>query len=417
MQPLTARPSRLSALTVAQLVVSLIGALGSLLVAALLFVSGDGSQSAPVLTQLAPGQPSSLIWLLVFLALSCIPSIVLSLRSLKGLKSREAVSDRWLERASLLLVVWAGALVWASFMLKKDSPLPLQPLVNLLVVTIPLVWILAFALRKIRVGNWQRLWGTVTGSLVVTMPWILIVEGLILVAAVVGISITAATTPEFSNLISQLTQLNLSSPDQIDLLISQLTPAISSPWVTYSLIFGFCLLVPVLEELLKPLMIWVLAKRELTPAEGFAVGLLCGAAFAAVESLFAMNVSTGLDYSSIALGRSGTGLLHTFNTGMLGWALASTWRDGNGKRVGLVYAGVVLLHGLWNFFALLIGFSSVPLTLSADLSSLANAVPWILGLLAIWMLTLLFVLNRKLQAENPPLSTPTGAGSNNLIEV
>jgi len=110
-----------------------------------------------------------------------------------------------------------------------------------------------------------------------------------------------------------------------------------------------------------------------------------------------MNTAGAVDFAILALGRAGTGLLHTFNAGMMGWALASTWQDGRLSRLAWVYIGVVLLHGVWNIFALMLGFVSLPVAVPQVLNGLSGAIPWILGLLAFVMLWVLFRLNKNLR--------------------
>ncbi len=289
-----------------------------------------------------------------------------------------------------------------SILLKNGQLTILMPVVDLFVVALPLIWILAFALRKTQAGSIQRFWGLVTGSIFTAMPLVLIIEGLLVIGVIAAISMRAVFAPDFSNMLYEFSQSAPNSQDLTSQLIDQLTPMLSSPGVLYAAIFGFGILIPLIEEFFKPLLLWAFVKRNLTPAEGFGIGLVCGAAFAFIESLFVLNGVTDETFFASALGRTGTSLLHTFTTGMMGWAIASTWQDGKAIRISLVYTGAVLLHGTWNFLALLLGYSSLPISLPASVLSLAGAVPWLLGLLVVWMLTILFEMNRKLRVENPP---------------
>jgi len=411
--PSTARSTRFPLLTVAQLVVSIAGGAISLLGIILLILSNQLAQADSSSQQINSGQVWSTAILLGILALLSVPSIVLSLRRLKGVESG-AASEKWFIRASLLLIVWAAFLALGSILLKNGQLTILMPLVDLFVVALPLIWILAFALRKTRAGSVQSFWGLVTGSIFTTMPLVLVIEGLLVVGVIAAIGLSAVLAPGFSNLIYNFSQSTSSSQDLTTQLINLLTPMLSSPGVLYAAVFGFGIVIPLIEEFLKPLLLWAFVKRNLTPAEGFGIGLVCGASFAFIESLFALNGATDATFLATSLGRTGTSLLHTFNTGMMGWAIASTWQDGKGIRIGLVYTGAVLLHGTWNFFALLLGYSSLPISLPASVSSLASAVPWMLGLLVVWMLTILFEMNRKLQAENPPPLAPAEIDQNSV---
>lgn len=391
--------SRRTFLTIAQLVVSLGGLFVSLLALAVLGISDRYLQAQTGVTQTGAGQLNLLIGLLLLLALSCIPSIVLSIRWLKRIEPREVNSDLWMTVSSILLIVWVGALFAGAFLLKVGQTGPLLLIANLLVIVLPLAWLIGFSLRKIKIGSWKRFWGVITGTFYITLPLIILVEGMILVGIILVFSAFLANQSGFQDILNQLSQLSPSTLDQMDQLLNQLSPVLTSSQAIYALFFAFGLLIPLVEEFLKPLMVWVFVRRNLKPSEGFALGLISGAAFALIESLFALNATGGSDYYAIALGRTGTGLLHTFTTGMMGWALAATWRDGKGWRLGLAYGGAALLHGAWNSFALVMGFGSLPLRLPGLFSSMAPAIPWILAMLAVWMLTLLYVMNGKLANE------------------
>jgi len=73
-------------------------------------------------------------------------------------------------------------------------------------------------------------------------------------------------------------------------LLRILQPVAMTPSVLISVLLMVSGVVPLIEELVKPLGLWVLVGKKLTPAQGFVGGLLCGAAFALLESLGSMPV-------------------------------------------------------------------------------------------------------------------------------
>jgi len=110
---------------------------------------------------------------------------------------------------------------------------------------------------------------------------------------------------------------------------------------------------PLVEELVKPLAVLVLIGRVKSKGEAFALGLACGIGFNLVETTG--YISSGYnDWLTVALVRSGAGLLHGFGAGMvaLGWYYLthkeeSPWQ----KRLWLTLgcAGyAVLQHAFWN---------------------------------------------------------------------
>lgn len=347
-----------------------------------------------------------MIWFLVILALSCIPSIVFSTRWLSGKEPPTAATEKWFFPSSILLVIWAVLLVISSWFIGNSASSGWSILLSVLAVVLPLIWFVSFSLRKINVGSWKRIWGLVNGTTLLTLPVILVIEGLIFIIVIAAVGSSVDAQNGLNTILSQLNGLTSLSSEQSDLILNQLTPILTSPRTIFALVFSFCLLIPLVEELFKPLLLWGFVNRKPSPAQGFAIGVLCGASFALVESLFAMNTAGAVDFAILALGRAGTGLLHTFNAGMMGWALASTWQDGRASRLALVYVGVVLLHGLWNFFALMLGFVSLPVAVPQVLNGLSTAIPWVLGLLAFMMMWMLFRLNKNLRKSiQNPLST------------
>jgi hypothetical protein len=393
--------SRKPFLSISQLVVSLSGLFISILGIALL-VSAKRYLATGVTSVGSP----QMIWFLVILAFSCIPSIVLSIRWLSGKEPPNAATESWFLPSSILLVIWVVLLVTSLRLIGNFSSSGWSFFLSVLAVILPLIWFVSFSLRKINVGSWKRIWGLVNGTTLLTLPVILVVEGLIFIIIIAAIGPSVDAQNGLNTILAQLNGLNSLSPEQSDLKLNQLTPNLTSPRAIFALVFSFCLLIPLVEELFKPLLLWGFAKRKPTPAQGFAIGIFCGASFALVESLFAMNTAGAVDFAILALGRAGTGLLHTFNAGMMGWALASTWQDGRASRLTLVYVGVVILHGVWNFFALMLGFVSLPVAVPQMINGLSAAIPWILGLLAFVMMWMLFSLNKHLRKSfQNPLST------------
>ena len=410
-------PQRFSMLTVAQLIISLFG-----LAFSLLSLTGLGLllQLSPVETEFSQVDSSQFVplyWLLGFMLLLSVPSIILSIRKLQGKPEIvDAVSGSMFKRSSILLVLWVPALYLGVEMSGKTGGRAFLPLVAILIIVIPLFWLVEFGRRNLPTGGRNRSWGVLTGSVFFSMPIIFAVEIIFIIAVLMGVGTWLVQQPEGMPLLEQLRGMSTFSPDDLQMVLPQLQEVVRAPGMSYLVIFGLCLVVPLIEELLKPLMVWFLAGRKLTPSEGFSTGLICGAGFAVIESLSAILSVDGTLYLSTAAGRVGTGLLHIFNSGMIGWALASAWQDGKYLKLTLTYLAAVGLHGLWNFFALLFGLSNTGLDLGLQSSSLLQAAPWMLGLMSVWMLTLLVVMNQKLSRETrlahnlqqlpPPLDLP-----------
>jgi RsiW-degrading membrane proteinase PrsW (M82 family) len=112
----------------------------------------------------------------------------------------------------------------------------------------------------------------------------IVAELLLGVLALIGVGIYVAMHPEqlsiFQNLLRQLQ--NASDTEQ---MINLVSPWLSSPIVLLGALVFFAALSPIIEETAKSLTAWTLFDRLTSPAQGFAIGAISGAAFGLVESL------------------------------------------------------------------------------------------------------------------------------------
>ncbi len=148
--------------------------------------------------------------------------------------------------------------------------------------------------------------------------------------------------------------LLIDNPEVLDRI---LTPYLQKPGVITGALLMVSGVIPFIEEIFKPLALWFLIPRKLTPREGFALGMVSGAVFALIESLGNLVNPLADMWSTVILGRLGTGLLHTLTSALVGWGIASAWTHRRVLRMLLAYLGAVALHAVWNTFALLMGFS------------------------------------------------------------
>ncbi len=397
--PLT--PPKLHRLSVWQLVISIIGLVLSIfsifgLVVLVLIARSNVSTGTIDVAEL-----SKLVWVLLLAILITIPSIVLSIRRLAGKPSRQVtITNKNLLVASLLIVVWVG-LLWLGY---RSYPWnfsgALSTLFNIVIIVLPLFLWLTVGRYKLSVGSRQRSWGIINFSVFFTAPLITIIEVLIVaVIAIMGIA-SLAQNAEFMPYLQLFQSQGQLDPAALESLQAELTPLLTQPGLYLLIGLVFCLLVPILEELFKPLAVWALAGRKITPAEGWAVGMLCGATFAALESLSLISIAGTDIWLTTAIGRVGTGLLHVLTAGLSGYALAKTWQDRHFLRISLVYLGVIILHGCWNFFALLMGVSQLPLPISVPtISALMSVSTWVLGSLAALMAIGIWVINYLLRRQ------------------
>lgn len=401
----TTVPDRSRGLSIAQLVLSII-ALTITLVSALTMLILFNVPGLSMIGTQPLEQLKTFMWVNGLIGLIAVPSLVLSIRRLAGRPAPQRLRHGLLVASLALLLVPLLVLL-----VEKNIPVSLPAgiiaLINVLVVGLPLWWLIELGSRRLKSGSRQRCWGLSTLSLFVTMPVIMTVEILFLLVVVVFGSVWITRQPGFIDIVNQLQNQLMMNPFEIQGLVRLLEPMLTRPEVGVAALLGICLFIPLIEEFLKPLGLWFLSRHDLTPAEGFTAGLVCGAAFALLESSLSLTAVSGEAWLTTAAGRLGTGLLHTLTAGLNGWALVSTWREGKFLRQAAVYILTVLLHGTWNLFALLAGLREAGDQFQTLVNpGLAAASPWVLGGLATLMLAGLFFANFKLRPDETPLMLP-----------
>ncbi len=411
-------PDRSRNLTIAQLVVGIIGILLSL---AGLFLLATLIITGPLISEfnaLQIDQFFAIAWIIVLVILLSIPSLILSLRRLRGTPSRQ-VSGKYFLFASLGLLL-LPLLIWAGKRaVEQQAPVWQTAPINILLALIPIAWFTALGLFKLGGVSLQRLWGLSNFSIYLTLPLAVLVEIILLGFGIALAVLWAIQQPEFAPLLMQIQHWMMVDPSQLSNLTYDFLPVMQKPEVIFAVVAGVAVIIPLVEELLKPLGLWFLVKKEPSPAQGFAAGLICGASFALLESAFSLSAAPIDGWMMTAAGRVGTGLLHIVTAGLNGWALASSWKDGKAMRIGLVYILTFVIHGTWNFFALILGISQVEDELSISIAPLlAHSAAWVLAGLAVLLLAALIHMNRRLRAaELPPFVPPVVPISNRHEEL
>jgi len=120
------------------------------------------------------------------------------------------------------------------------------------------------------------------------------------------------------------------------------------PWQGAVLfLVGFGLVIPALEELLKPVGLVLAGQRVAAPMTAFVAGMLAGVGFGMTESLGNIAGATDM-WAFAALTRIGTLIMHAFCSGLVGWGWGQARYRRRLARLALAYAGAVGIHGLWN---------------------------------------------------------------------
>jgi hypothetical protein len=157
--------------------------------------------------------------------------------------------------------------------------------------------------------------------------------------------------------------------------------------------------------------------KNITPARGFFYGMICGAAFALLESLGYLASPLGGDWPVLLIGRVGTGILHTGTSGLVGWGLASAWSGRKYTRLAGSYFLAVFIHGLWNAFGLLMGLAEYiePVNqLNVILGQLGAITPAALFVLSVCLFGIILYARK---VNTPQISSPAEIENSNEIVV
>lgn len=399
------RAERVDAVSIGLLVVSGFGMVTALMLAAGLGLLGLMNVFGE-LTPLGETVPLfTVAWIAGLIGLLALPAVILSLLRLLGREPRLPAALNGWRWASILILLWPLALA-AGNMVAGSSRLAwlLLPPLHLLAIGLPLWWLVEMARRRLPGGGLRRGWGVLSTALFVTTPTVVIVELLLIVGLVVMVILAIGVRPEWAQGVERLAERIALLQNNPQALLQVMRPLLTSPLVVYGALALLAGLVPMLEELFKPLAVWFLVGRQITPAEGFVAGAISGGGFALLESLMTLSAPQADGWAALAIARAGTGLLHITTTALVGWAMANAWRSGDYLRLALAYLLAVIWHGTWNAISVASGLGAAISNPPAHLTwlmHLASAAPYALMTLVASMLLFLWAGNRRLRAAQP----------------
>ena len=332
------------------------GALMSFIGAGLLFVGGSFGLASTAIPGFQAVTVFNLAWGVLLVGILCIPAVVFSLLEIRGKPIRWQPKPNYFYLASAGLLVW-GLLVFLFKPVETSSLawLLLPPLV-LAVTVLPLWWYIETGRRGLSLPSPAQGWGVISFSLMLTVPIILILELVVLGVVLVVAGAYVSSQPEFASLLADLQRMLANNNVDPQAVADLFSGMLQRPGVVFGLLVVAAGVIPLIEELFKPLAVWLLAGDRLTPAQGFYAGMLSGACFALWENLTALSAAGDGSGTTIVVARVGTGLLHIVTAGLVSWGMASFWQSRQyWKRMIGMYILAVTLHGLWNASGVLTG--------------------------------------------------------------
>jgi hypothetical protein len=253
----------------------------------------------------------------------------------------------------VLVILWSVVLLTGFFLIDAGKIASLfMPLLSILGIILPICIYLFLATRNVDSIPLSRGWGSLGSGLTIAPLLGIFLEfgSLTLVFTFIMVFMM-----QDSSLLTELeiaaTRLT-SGQENPEILSNMLAAFIRHPinrFLIFSIIAG---VVPIIEEIVKQIPIWLLAWRKLTPRTGLMMGTLGGAGFALTESLLSVSVIGGSDqWVYQIIGRAGAGLMHMITGALCGWGLSSAIEGKSYIKAILTYLTSVIIHGLWNAMA------------------------------------------------------------------
>jgi RsiW-degrading membrane proteinase PrsW (M82 family) len=351
---------------------------------------------------------------MLFCACMLIPSLVYTIRRLKGQEYPQAtLLPVKLWQVLALVAAWVGVVISDALLSNLfDYGWAVSAPLFLLGIFLPLFTLVWICIGGLPGGTRRRLW-SVFGYGVVGGPLIaVLLEYLVVGIAALALLALAVGNPELRTVIEQIkNQLTTANTGDMQALLTILAPYLTNPIVILSIFIFAAVLTPLIEEAVKPAIIWVLGKRLLHPAEGFVLGALCGAGFALLEGLMAASNASQMAGFSLA-GRAAASLMHIAGSGFMGWAIASAQLEKRYGRLVMTYLLSVSIHGLWNGSAIMAVYGSLRVMIQntqTDLPGLFFTLGGI-GMLIFELVVLLIALpliNQSLRRSVIPIPVPS----------
>jgi RsiW-degrading membrane proteinase PrsW (M82 family) len=318
-------------------------AISSLICSSLLLLAGLGSLG--VLTLLAIFPPTNMsaseyfAGVMLFISFACAGIVGGGFGLYHSIRSaflRKSSADFALPRFWIFVLLYV-AVIGVAYLLQKQGLAVAYPVVTAVLIALaaifPALAILALGDRRLhfpRSSPWPTSWRRFTLALV----------------SGATLSVGLALLLEYVFLVL-LVRVQAGNP--LLCIDRPNAPNCQNPGAYNLILLVVAVIAPLVEEAVKPIAVIVLIGRIRSAAEAFVLGLACGIGFDLIETTGYISLGYQ-DWLSIALIRTGSGLLHGFGAAMvaLGWYYLTR----PGKHRLLKTAGcwlyAVAQHALWN---------------------------------------------------------------------
>ena len=252
----------------------------------------------------------------------------ISLQKFLNKPSVEQSTVFWLSKKQIAIcVITAGiAIIIGSQISNIDSVNWIfLPALTIPAVAIPLWLLLGLGAHSLPFGTRWQTWN-VLGLGMTLGPLILItLEAAVIIIGFIGVIVYIVTQPELLLEVERLSnEIVILGPysEEAPLLLA---PYLTRPIVIFGALAYFALIIPAIEEVFKPIGVWLLAGKLESAGQGFALGALSGAGFALTET-FGVSGQTS-EWGILLLTRIGTGILHITTSALMSAAIVLAWRE------------------------------------------------------------------------------------------
>ncbi len=268
------------------------------------------------------------------------------------------------------LVLWPGGLSRVLF-----------PVLYVLGIGMPIGWVLAVTSRRLsRAGlssSWRESILQLSSGAFITTSIAVVLEALALVGIILLAVIILLLTPGGLEALEAFSE-NIQQPGWAE-SAENLAGLLFSPPVVISLFFLMCVVVPLIEELLKAAGVVLMSWRHPSPARALWWGLLGGAGFALAEGLFNSNLALGdMFWVLLAPMRFGTTLLHCLTGALMGLGWHALLFNKRPLQWLSRYALAVVIHAVWNALGLGLLFTSSGLSAASSRPASASLTSLVL---------------------------------------
>lgn len=298
----------------------------------------------------------------------------------------------------ILLILAAAAALLLGYAIRELQTIDwiFLPILTIPAIVFPLMVLLALGTRRLPFGTRWQTWSIF--GLAMTLGPLILFTLEIFVALVIFAFVAAyvVTQPELVLELQSLSQQIMILGPESEAALDLLAPFLTQPGVMAGTLIYIAVIVPMLEEIFKPIGVWFFAGK-LGPAQGLTLGALSGAGYALIETIGVTSQTS--EWASLLFSRIGTGLLHITTSALMGTAIVLAWRERRYLRLLGTYLFAVLLHGLWNSLAVVFSFSMLAELFDqpGPLGTIQSPIIIAMVILSIALFVILVISNRRMR--------------------